>query len=679
MQAKNLAIDTGSRSSRIGLKVKELQDALPDARIVYCSATGASEPRNMSYMVRLGLWGKGHSAFPSFKAFLEAVQGYDSEKRGGSTSKIVTLEMVAMDMKAQGVYVCRTLSFNGAEFETVDVPLDDSIAAQYSQAVNLWKKLFHEFQNAETRAEEAMASVSDGSGGMELFRRKRTMATWRAFWGTHQRFFRHMCLAAKVTAAVKMSQDAVKDGKCVVIGLQSTGEARTGDVIAEKGEELDDFVSGPKELLLRLVDGYYPLPPTSLEVQAQKFGADTNDDDDDDEFEGWGVKPVASAAANGTWARRDTIQRKSRRYSIRYKEYDEDEGIGISSSNEEKSDEDESSGASDSESSLEDTGAWETETEEPANDVNDALYENIVSSEAEHQGKSPTFWSNRTETGHGEEPLKQTVKIPPTVYFGAHAEVDLAEEKLELEDKETMTRRTFEIYGNERARLGGESDTGAIEGHVYEIVGDHKLDAYGRVNEISEGEKMVLSENNTRSKGRTDDKGVESPDIEHNDWVERLKALEEALELAKARRKQLIDDISNADLPVNPLDDLIYRLGGPEAVAEMTGRKGRLVRNANGGVKYEPRNASGVAPGSTLELINVHEKDLFLKGVKLIAVISEAASAGISLHADRRAINQRRRVHLTLELPWWVTCSIESKKMLLGVEISHNFFLKGGA
>lgn len=55
------------------MTVLELQNRLPKARVVYASATGASEPKNMAYMVRLGIWGKG-TAFKEFLDFVSAVE-----------------------------------------------------------------------------------------------------------------------------------------------------------------------------------------------------------------------------------------------------------------------------------------------------------------------------------------------------------------------------------------------------------------------------------------------------------------------------------------------------------------------------------------------------------------------------------------------------------------------------
>lgn len=75
-------------------------------------------------------------------------------------------------------------------------------------------------------------------------RMKKTM--WGQFWSAHQRFFKYLCIGSKVNHAVKIARDAIKCGKCVVIGLQSTGEARTLEQLDREDGELTDFVSTAK-------------------------------------------------------------------------------------------------------------------------------------------------------------------------------------------------------------------------------------------------------------------------------------------------------------------------------------------------------------------------------------------------------------------------------------------------
>jgi hypothetical protein len=41
-----------------------------------------------------------------------------------------------------------------------------------------------------------------------------------------------------------------------------------------------------------------------------------------------------------------------------------------------------------------------------------------------------------------------------------------------------------------------------------------------------------------------------------------------------------------------------------------------------------------------LDMVNMNEKQQFMDGEKHIAIISEAGSAGVSLHAERRVNNQ---------------------------------------
>ena len=93
-RAKNLCPKAGTTgSSLIGRYVVELQRKLPKARVVYASATGATEPRNMAYMERLGMWGMG-TAFKEFVDFLNVI-----ERRG-----MGAMELVAMDMKVSAFH-----------------------------------------------------------------------------------------------------------------------------------------------------------------------------------------------------------------------------------------------------------------------------------------------------------------------------------------------------------------------------------------------------------------------------------------------------------------------------------------------------------------------------------------------------------------------------------------------
>uniref|UniRef100_A0A8C2QP55 Protein strawberry notch homolog 2 n=1 Tax=Cricetulus griseus TaxID=10029 RepID=A0A8C2QP55_CRIGR len=432
-------------STKMGKAVLDLQSQLPQARVVYASATGASEPRNMIYMSRLGIWGEG-TPFRTFEEFLHAI-----EKRG-----VGAMEIVAMDMKVSGMYIARQLSFSGVTFRIEEIPLSPAFEQVYNRAARLWAEALSLFQQA-----------ADWIG---LESRK---SLWGQFWSAHQRFFKYLCIAAKVQRLVELAKQELSQDKCVVIGLQSTGEARTREVLDENEGRLDCFVSAAEGVFLSLIQKHFP----------------------------------------STRKRRDRGGGKRKR-----------------------------------------------------------------------------------------RPRGRGIKAP---------------------------RLALEASGVIRISDGSSTDSDAGLDSDFNSSPESLLD-----DDVVIVDAPMLP---------TDDRGPLYPlqrDLQGPGVLERVERLKQGL-LAKVRTL-------GRELPVNTLDQLIHQLGGPECVAEMTGRKGRVVSRPDGSVVFESRAEQGLS----IDHVNLREKQRFMSGEKLVAIISEASSSGVSLQADRRVQNQRRRVHMTLELPW---------------------------
>lgn len=223
-KAKNIKLDENGKPmldaknkaqcSKSAAAVVELQTRLPQARIVYCSATSVTEPKNMGFMDRLGLWGPGTEHPQGFNQFLKSVEHLGCG----------AMELHAMHLKGEGALVARTLSYEDCNFEAVPNVMNGNIQAVYDQSASLWKNLNAFLADSlETNfgddSDDEDEDLDDAALAQQEERRKhrdqlscKPGVVKSRFWGAHQRFFRSLCIAAKVDKAIEIAQQAIDEG-----------------------------------------------------------------------------------------------------------------------------------------------------------------------------------------------------------------------------------------------------------------------------------------------------------------------------------------------------------------------------------------------------------------------------------------------------------------------------------
>ncbi len=230
-----------SQQGRAGLR---LQHALPNARVVYVSATGATTVHNLAYAQRLGLWGGEDFPFATRAEFVEAIED------GG----VAAMEVLARDLKALGLYAARSLSYKGEEYELVEHRLTPEQIRIYDAYAGAFS-IIHNNLDAAMRA----ANITGETGTLNA---QAKSAARSAFESAKQRFFGHLLTSMKTPSLIHSIERDLETGHAAVIQIVSTGEAlmerRLAEIPTEDWNDVQVDIT-PREYVLDYLAHSFPV------------------------------------------------------------------------------------------------------------------------------------------------------------------------------------------------------------------------------------------------------------------------------------------------------------------------------------------------------------------------------------------------------------------------------------
>ena len=230
-----------SQQGRAGLR---LQHALPNARVVYVSATGATTVHNLAYAQRLGLWGGEDFPFATRAEFVEAIED------GG----VAAMEVLARDLKALGLYAARSLSYDGVEYELVEHQLTPEQIRIYDAYAGAFG-IIHNNLDAAMQA----ANITGETGTLNA---QAKSAARSAFESAKQRFFGHLLTSMKTPTLIRSIERDLEAGHAAVIQIVSTGEAlmerRLAEIPTEEWNDVQVDIT-PREYVLDYLAHSFPV------------------------------------------------------------------------------------------------------------------------------------------------------------------------------------------------------------------------------------------------------------------------------------------------------------------------------------------------------------------------------------------------------------------------------------
>ena len=158
------------------------------------------------------------------------------------------MEMLAQDLKMEGVYLSRNISYEDVTYDKLTHKLTKEQKKMYNTVAKAWQIVF---QNLNEALKETHQS-SDGTARGQVYGK---------FWSSNQRFFNQILVSMQTPSVIKDIEKQLAKGKSCIIQLTSTNEAQGKRELQdyEEGLTLDDYDVSPKQMLMEYVEKSFPV------------------------------------------------------------------------------------------------------------------------------------------------------------------------------------------------------------------------------------------------------------------------------------------------------------------------------------------------------------------------------------------------------------------------------------
>lgn len=253
---------TASLTSQQATSARVIQHRIPNARVVYASATATTDTASWIFANRLALWNSPETCFRSPSDLIANLHPHG----------LSALQILFRHTASRGAAITRSLRLDDVPFEPLECPLTRKQHETQSNWAKAWRLAWLHWIQSYIDTRHAILKQKSGSTAQKSLQsinfESNSEIPSNAITALRQAFFRCLVTSFKSEPLIKAIEKDIADGHQCIIQIDSTLEAHATRAIQEYAEQ--EGWSPETGNALYLPDGFDLSPAHDIAIRCKK-------------------------------------------------------------------------------------------------------------------------------------------------------------------------------------------------------------------------------------------------------------------------------------------------------------------------------------------------------------------------------------------------------------------------